>query len=283
MPLKKYKTFCKRCFSSKKIEEMASNNVLGPGYKYLCKNCERLFSKEKRSGLQSPHLDAGHNGLKFCHTCEKVSPVSQFIFSHKTQGYQNKCRSCRLKYKRKYKEKNKEKIDESNRKSNIKCEKQRKEYRDNRKDKKSEYDREHRKTRKRNQKKETDRDTERRNSDSFYHTKFYLRRRIKKALNAAGYSKKSKTNEILGIDWNGLASHFLNICNIDILSKIDMKDRHVDHICPLAQAKNEEELIKLCHYTNLQILPALQNMKKSDTKTPEGEVKCRELLRREWK
>ena len=40
------------------------------------------------------------------------------------------------------------------------------------------------------------------------------------------------------------------------------KGWHVDHIIPISSAKNEEEFIKLCHYTNLQPLWATENMKK---------------------
>ena len=39
---------------------------------------------------------------------------------------------------------------------------------------------------------------------------------------------------------------------------------HIDHIVPLASATTEEELIKLCHYTNLQPLWAEDNLKKGD-------------------
>ena len=38
---------------------------------------------------------------------------------------------------------------------------------------------------------------------------------------------------------------------------------HIDHIIPLASAKNEDELMKLCHYRNLQPLWAEDNLKKS--------------------
>lgn len=39
---------------------------------------------------------------------------------------------------------------------------------------------------------------------------------------------------------------------------------HIDHIIPLATADTYEEVVKLCHYTNLQLLKPEDNLSKSD-------------------
>jgi hypothetical protein len=40
---------------------------------------------------------------------------------------------------------------------------------------------------------------------------------------------------------------------------------HIDHIVPCAQARDNDELLKLQHYTNLQPLWASDNFSKNDT------------------
>jgi hypothetical protein len=67
------------------------------------------------------------------------------------------------------------------------------------------------------------------------------------------------------------------------LGKKPGRDYHVDHICPLAQAENEEELLKLFHYTNLQWLQGKENIRKRHLRTVKGEYMCKLLLGREWR
>ena len=39
---------------------------------------------------------------------------------------------------------------------------------------------------------------------------------------------------------------------------------HIDHVIPLSSANTEEEVLNLCHYTNLQPLWVKENLEKSN-------------------
>lgn len=57
---------------------------------------------------------------------------------------------------------------------------------------------------------------------------------------------------------------------------------HRDHICPLSQARSEEERVKLCHYWNIQWLSAREDAAKSNHWTQAGAELCEILLGRPW-
>lgn len=76
-----------------------------------------------------------------------------------------------------------------------------------------------------------------------------------------GYTKKSRTHEILGIGWEGLKEHFER----QFTEGMNWENRgrwHIDHIIPLATAQSEDDVIRLNHYTNLQPLWAKDNFSK---------------------
>ena len=82
-----------------------------------------------------------------------------------------------------------------------------------------------------------------------------LRGRTKKAFHDKGYTKESKTFELLGCDQETLFEHFESKFQDGMTwENHSLYGWHADHIIPLASANTEEELIKLCHYTNLQPL-----------------------------
>ena len=96
---------------------------------------------------------------------------------------------------------------------------------------------------------------------------------IRNSLKCKGYKKNSKTTQLLGTS----ISEFLKY-----LGPKPTQSCQLDHICPCAQAQNEEELIKLQHYTNFRWLEAEDNLEKSNLKTNEAERLCFILLSRAW-
>jgi len=103
----------------------------------------------------------------------------------------------------------------------------------------------------------------RRKTDSMYKLKKLLSDRTFKAFKHKGYSKNTKTQEMLGVDWEVCKAHIER----QFTKGMNWKNHgewHIDHIIPLASAKNEKELKKLCHYSNIQPLWASENLIKSD-------------------
>ncbi len=90
-----------------------------------------------------------------------------------------------------------------------------------------------------------------------------LSSRLWSALSEKGYTKKSRSAEIIGCSWPMLRGHIQNQFTKG-MSWENRGDWHIDHIIPLASAKNEEELLKLSHFSNLQPLWAKDNLAKRD-------------------
>lgn len=70
------------------------------------------------------------------------------------------------------------------------------------------------------------------------------------------FSNDSYLQDILGCDYQTLVDH-LN--NNEFGFKVGEQHIDVDHIVPLSRGKNKKEIEKLCHYTNLQLLPSYYN------------------------
>ena len=101
------------------------------------------------------------------------------------------------------------------------------------------------------------------NNDFLYKLTENVRSRINTFLNKKNITKKNKTFDIVGCDQEFLKEYiekqFKDGMNWD---NYGLYGWHVDHIVPLSSAKNEEEIYKLCHYTNLQPLWANDNLSK---------------------
>jgi hypothetical protein len=100
------------------------------------------------------------------------------------------------------------------------------------------------------------------NEDILFKLKHNLRERIKDYLNQSK-TIYSKTFNIVGCTPHKL-KEYLESKFTDNMSwgNYGFYGWHIDHIIPLSSAKDEEELKRLCHYTNLQPLWCTDNLSK---------------------
>lgn len=113
-----------------------------------------------------------------------------------------------------------------------------------------------------NKAKEITRYMDRRNTDLLFRLKVNIRSRINAFIkNNPTLNRPSKIKEYLGCSKEELKVHLENQFKGG-MSWDNYGEWHIDHIIPLSYAKTDEELYKLCHYTNLQPLWARDNISK---------------------
>lgn len=89
-----------------------------------------------------------------------------------------------------------------------------------------------------------------------------IRARLNESLRKNGYTKRSKTHEILGCSWGFLKGYIERQFQKGMTWE-NRSEWHIDHIMPLASAKTEQDVVELNHYTNLRPLWAHENLAKS--------------------
>ena len=204
--------------------------------------------------------------MKQCTKCKQVKELTEFGKNGRLKnGLQSQCKYCIKSYyqankdkiranQQAYYEANKKKISEKGKefreanKEKIKATKQA--YYEANKEKIIAYAAKYQK--------------ERMQTDNLFRLQHRLRTRTSQAFKAQGYSKKTKTQQMLGVDWEVAKAHIERQFKKG-MSWSNYGEWHIDHIIPLASAKTEAELIKLCHYRNLQPLWAEENLSKNAT------------------
>lgn len=101
-------------------------------------------------------------------------------------------------------------------------------------------------------------------TDTMFKLKVSLRNRISFIFRTNEINKKHSTEKLLGIRFE-IAKQYIESKFKKGMNWENYGKWHIDHIIPLGSAKTEEDLILLCHYTNLQPLWALDNLSKNDT------------------
>jgi transposase-like protein len=100
-------------------------------------------------------------------------------------------------------------------------------------------------------------------SNPVEYLKILMRRRIRGILKTKNLNKKLSTKDIVGCEYSELKL-YLEERFTEGMSWDNQGCWHIDHKTPLSSAKNEEEIYKLCHYTNLQPLWAIDNLRKGN-------------------
>ena len=152
-------------------------------------------------------------------------------------------------YKKNYRDNNKEKFLTKE-----------KEYRDNNKDKIKISDKKYRDKNKSilNYKRK-----EKINNNPLLKSKERIRILIANSITKMGYTKKSRTHEILGCSFDFFKEYIENQF-IEGMSWDNHGKWHLDHKTPISWNETEEDLIKLNHYSNFQPLWAFDNLSKGN-------------------
>ena len=100
-------------------------------------------------------------------------------------------------------------------------------------------------------------------NDILYKLKSYSRTRIREFLKSKGFSKNTKTINILECDLKFFKLYLESLFQPGMTWENQGK-WHIDHFIPLDIAITEKGILKLCHYTNLRPLWAKDNIIKGN-------------------
>jgi hypothetical protein len=216
---------------------------------------------------------------KVCNVCNVEKLTTDFYKRKESNdGLRNECKSCTKVRINNYRRKNKKKVNNWNKETyyrNIEKHKEtNKKYRDNNKEKEKVRGKNYRdnntdkikKYYEENKKELLDKGLQRikkrYKSDELFKIKHIMRARLSMFLKLHNITKKNKTFDIIGCLPTELKGHLEKQFTEGMCWERIGKEIHIDHIIPLSSAKNEDEVYKLCHYTNLQPLWAEDNLRK---------------------
>ena len=230
---------CPKCNRDLTKENFSKNAQLKDGLSCWCKECchnSYIQNKEKRAKWQKEYREKNREIIlnkKAEYTRKNKAKKSQY-----DKEYYQKNKQRKIEYQKQYLEKNKDVIYMRNKK-----------YADAHKEEVAEY--------------KVNYEKERRKTDQLYKFKSQIRHLIWLSFQRKNFKKKNLVSEILGCTEEEAQEHLYKTFFDNYGYEYDGKeDVHIDHIVPLAKADTEEEVKRLCHYTNLQLLKAKDNLQK---------------------
>ena len=100
--------------------------------------------------------------------------------------------------------------------------------------------------------------------DPVFKLSLQIRVNIYDAFKRRGCRKDSRCAEITGLSAPDLANYLVETFRNNYGREWDgVEAVHIDHIIPLATAESIDDVKRLCHYTNLQLLTAEDNLRKN--------------------
>ena len=247
---------CRTCGDKKPYTEFNKQTSSKDGFCGECKACSKIRKREEYLRNRDKYLERQTQYRK--ENAEQVSEAKKRCYRNKIDQYKQNHRKyyednrdAVLSQAKEYREKNKEVINgrdrdyyQRNRQEYLR---KQAEYQRVNAESRNEYNRKYRKNR--------------RQVDKMFGIKENMRARFRYELAKRGDGQHIKANEYLGCSWVELRIHLENQFK-DEMSWDNYGDWHVDHIIPLASAQTKDEIIKLCHYSNLQPLWAFDNLSK---------------------
>lgn len=217
---------CCVCKLDKKYDLFHKNNRTPDGLTNACGDC---INTRNRQRSENRIIELDYNIVLTCNICEK-SDISENFTKNKNSkfGFSNVCKKCNVRRSRKWAEEN---IEQKRNTFNI-------------------------------------RNNQRKKEDPLYKLSHNIRSLIyhsfKRASNG-NLNKSEKTEVILGCSIKSFITHLESLFTEGMTLENHGQCEecwHIDHKIPLASAQTEGEIIKLCHYTNLQPLWASDNLSK---------------------
>jgi hypothetical protein len=238
---------CTKCKEYKLLDEYHSDKSKAFGKWSKCKSCDKKYYQENKERIKQYYQENKERILKY---------VRHF--------YQEENKELIKQYEKQYREENKERIKQYYQENKERIAQDKKQYnkqwREKNKERIKQYEEE-------NKERINKYHNKRRQTDPLYKMRCNIRSRIANSMKNKGYTKSSRTYQILGCDFETFKKHierqFTKGMNWN-----NHGEWHYDHIIPISTAQTEEEVIKLNHYTNFQPLWAEDNISKSNNIEP---------------
>ncbi len=188
---------------------------------------------------------------KFCNECRVIKPIDEFYTRGQANGRSAYCKCCVKERNKKIRENNPDKVaaynKEYQKENRQKISAQISNYYQQNKTQINAWKREWLK--------------ERAKTNPLLNLQASLRFSVRRALR--GFKKGETTEKILGCTFDEARAHIESQFTEGMTwESYGLHGWHIDHKIPLASAKTIEEAKALCHYSNLQPLWAIDNLKK---------------------